>query len=112
MEFNFKKDKYKSARGHYSRLLNIFCRVCSQKILTYQKDGPGNLRRLYFDRIFLPKKLTNLELKSLNAVSILGCPKCKEDIGTPYIYKKENRKAFKVYQDAIIKKIERLRKSK
>ena len=108
----FKKDKYKSGRGKYSRLLNIFCRVCGQKILTYQKDGPGNLRRLYFDRIYSPKEWTNLESKPLSAVEILKCPKCKEDIGTPYIYKKENRKAFKVYQDAIIKKIERLRKSK
>ena len=112
IEFKFKKDKYKSARGKYSRLLNIFCRVCGQKILTYQKDSPGNLRRLYFDRIFHPKKLKNLEFKPLNAISILGGPKCKEDIGTPYLYKKENRKAFKVYQDAIIKKIGRLRKSK
>ncbi|MBI2665402.1 hypothetical protein HYX12_02150 [Candidatus Woesearchaeota archaeon] len=110
MVFKFKKDKYKNTRGGYSRLLNIFCRVCNQKILTYQKDGPGNLRRLYFDRIFLPKKLINLESKSLSTVSILECPKCKEAIGTPYIYKKENRKAFKVYQDAIIKEIEKLHK--
>lgn len=109
MEFKFKKDKYKSARGKYSRLLSIFCRVCGKKILTYQKDGPGNLRRLYFDRILFPKKLTNLESGPLKAVSTLGCPKCKEDIGTPYIYKKENRKAFKVYQDAIIKKIRKLK---
>ena len=104
MSFEFKKDKYKSARGKHSRLLNLFCRVCGEKILTYQKDGPGNLRRLYFDRIFSPKKLVNLEYKPLNKIPALSCPKCKEDIGTPYIYKKEKRKAFKIYQDALIKK--------
>lgn len=109
MNFKFKKDKYKSARGTHSRLLNLFCRVCGEKILTYQKDGPGNLRRLYFDRIFYPKKWANLESKLLNAVPTLSCPKCKEDIGTPYIYKKENRKAFKVYQDALVKKIRKLK---
>ena len=105
MNFEFKRDKYKSARGLHSRLLNLFCRDCGEKILIYQKDGPGNLRRLYFDRIFSPKKWTNLKSKALGAVPILSCPKCKEDIGTPYIYKKENRKAFKVYQDMLVKKV-------
>jgi hypothetical protein len=109
MDFQFKKDNYKDARGTHSRLLNLFCRVCGEKILTYQKDGPGNLRRLYFDRIFSPMKLVNLESKPLNAVPKLVCPKCKEDLGTPYIYKKENRKAFKVYQDAFLKKIRKLK---
>ena len=59
MDFEFKKDKYKTARGTHSRLLNLFCRVCGEKILVYQKDGPGNLRRLYFDRILFPKNLTS-----------------------------------------------------
>jgi hypothetical protein len=104
----FKKDKYKSARGSYSRLMNLHCRVCDNFLAMYQKDGPGNLRRLYFDRIVLPKKLVGLEKKAISKVSILRCSKCKEDIGTPYVYKKENRKAFKVYQDAIVKKVRKL----
>jgi hypothetical protein len=108
MSVKFKKDKYQNTRGNYSRLLDLFCRVCNEKILTYQKDGPGNLRRLYFDRIFSPEKLINLDSKSLNSISILRCYKCGEDIGVPYIYKKENRKAFKVYQDALLKKIRKL----
>ncbi len=108
MVTEFKKDKYQSTRG-ISRLFNLFCRICGEQILTYQKDGPGNLRRLYFDRIFFPKKLTNLETMPLNEIQILRCPKCKEDLATPYIYKKENRKAFKVYQDALIKKIRKLK---
>jgi hypothetical protein len=109
MDFEFRKDKYKGARGTHSRLLNLFCRICGEKILVYQKDGPGNLRRLYFDRILSPKKWTNLESRSLNATPTLTCPKCKEGLGTPYIYRKENRKAFKVYQDALIKKIIKLK---
>jgi hypothetical protein len=31
--------------------------------------------------------------------------KMREMIGTPYIYQKEKRKAFRVYQGALIKKI-------
>jgi len=108
MKFEFRIDKYKNARGTHSRLLNLYCRVCKNKIAIYQKDGPGNLRRLYLDRIFYPKNLTNLESKPWHKMLTLKCSKCKEDIGTPYIYKKERRKAFKVYQDAIIKKIRKL----
>lgn len=109
MGFKFKKDKFRKARGTYSRLLKIFCRFCSKEICIYQKDGSGKLRRLYFDRIFSPKKLANLELKPLSQISVLKCPHCKEDLGTPYVYQKENRKAFKLYQDAIIKKTRKLK---
>src|SRR3989344_7745209 len=109
MDFKFKNDKYRKARGNRTRLVNLFCRVCKEKIMVYQKDDdPGRLRRLYFDRIFFPARLTGLEKKPLAKVPTLRCPKCKEDLGTPYIYKKENRKAFKCYQDALIKKTRRL----
>jgi len=105
----FKKDKYKSARGSYSRILSLSCRKCGEKILIYQKDGPGNLRRVYFDRIFSPEKLTNLQSKPLKEIPILRCPKCKEHLGTSYIYEKETRKAFRVYQDSFTKKIVKLK---
>ncbi len=104
MQFKFKKDKYRKNRGNYSRLLNIYCRICNNKILIYQKDGPGNLRRIYLDRIFFPLKLTNIQTKQLNKIPALKCSNCKEILGIPYIYKKEKRKAFKIFQDALIKK--------
>ena len=110
MDFQFKNDQYRKARGNKTKLVRLFCRVCKNEIMIYQKDDyPGRLRRLYFDRIFFPKNLTNLENKSLKSVKILRCPKCKEDLGTPYIYKKENRKAFKCYHDALIKKARKLK---
>lgn len=109
MNFEFKRDKYKSDRGGHSRLLNLYCRVCENLIAIYQKDGPGNLRRLYIDRIFYPKSFNNLQDKPLSEIPNLICSKCKEAIGTPYIYKKENRKAYKVYQDMIVKKIRKLK---
>ena len=84
----FKKDKYRNSRGGYSRVLRLYCRVCENTVAYYQKDGPGNLRRVYLDRIIAPKKFAILSSKTIKEVPLLKCSKCKEDLGTPYIYKK------------------------
>jgi hypothetical protein len=60
-KLELKRDKYKSTRGGYSRLLNLHCRKCNSLVAVYQKDGPGNLRRLYLDRILAPDKLVGLQ---------------------------------------------------
>lgn len=106
--YSFKKDKYKSARGGYSRLLTLHCQKCGYLFAEYQKDGPGNLRRLYLDRIVFPENLVNLQKKNIKDLKPLKCPKCGFVIGIPYIYEKENRKAFRVFQDAIVKHIKKL----
>lgn len=108
-DFKLKKDRYKSARGGYSRLLDVFCRKCENLVVVYQKDGPGNLRRLYLDRIFEPMEMVGLQTLNIKDVPILRCSKCFEILGTPYIYPKEKRKAFRLYQDAVIKRIRKLR---
>lgn len=107
---SFKKDKYKSARGGHSRLLNVCCRKCESVVVVYQKDGPGNLRRLYLDRIFAPADLTDLQILNIDDVLVLKCKKCSEVLGTPYIYIKEKRKAFRLYQDSVIKRPGKLSK--
>lgn len=104
----FKKDKYKSARGGHSRLLNVCCRKCESIVVVYQKDGPGNLRRLYLDRIFAPDDLVGLQALNIKDVPTLKCKKCSEVLGTPYIYLKEKRKAFRLYQDAVVKRLRKL----
>lgn len=103
-------DVYRRARGSYTRLLEIFCRKCGSFLAHYQKDGSGNLRRMYLDRIFYPQQLTNLQNKKINELPPLQCQKCKEILGTPYVYDKENRKAFRLYVDAVVKKIKRLKR--
>lgn len=108
--FSLKKDKYKSARGGYSRLLNVCCRKCESVVVVYQKDGPGNLRRLYLDRIFAPEVLTDLQNLNIGDIPVLECKKCSEVLGTPYIYIKEKRKAFRLYQDSVIKRLRKLSK--
>lgn len=96
--FELKSDKFRRSRGGYSRILEVFCRKCRCFLLTYQKDGSGNLRRLYLDRILSESKKTN----------VLKCKKCGEILGTLHVYKKENRKAYRLYQDTVTKRIRRL----
>lgn len=92
---SMKNDKYKKARGGWSRILNIKCESCTHHVCFYQKDGPGPLKRMYFDRI-IGLSVTNNKLV---------CPKCKEILGTEIIYKKENRYAYRLYVGSITKTI-------
>lgn len=108
MKFELKRDKFKSTRGGYSRLLNIHCYKCKKLVLVYQKDGPGTIRRLYLDRILAPERLINLQKGNIKNIDPLKCQKCGFTMATPYIYAKEKRKAFRVFQDALIKKVRRL----
>ena len=92
----FKNDKFRRNRGGYTRLLKISCEKCASLVCLYQKDGPGNLRRMYIDRITEP------------AVSIsrkdLSCPN-GHLLGVKIIYDKEKRGAFRLFSDSIKKKI-------
>ncbi len=108
INLSFKKDKYKSARGGHSRLLNVCCRKCESIVVVYQKDGPGNLRRMYMDRIFAPDNLVGLQSLSIEGIPTLKCQKCSEVLGTPYIYVKEKRKAFRLYHNSSIKRLRKL----
>lgn len=101
----FKTDQYRDARGGHSRFLNVMCEHCTASVLVYQKDGPGELRRLYMDRIVAPKNLAGLQNKKLRDISELKCSKCKRILGIPYVYEKEKRKAFRIFVGAVTKKV-------
>lgn len=92
----FVNDKYRKTRGGYSRLLQITCQKCGTLVCQYQKDGPGNLRRMYIDRI--------LESKVLLTKRDYSCPK-GHLLGVKIIYEKEKRPAFRLFVDSVIKKI-------
>ncbi len=96
MKRQFINDKYKKSRGGYSRILDISCEKCSHTICQYQKDGPGILKRMYFDRVsgIQPTSSKNLV-----------CSKCKETLGAPIVYKKENRPAYRLFVGSVSKKI-------
>lgn len=91
-----KNDKYKKARGGYSRLLDISCQKCDSSICQYQKDGAGTLRRMYIDRIINSK--VSLSRKDLT------CSK-GHLLGVKIIYEKEKRSAFRLFVDSVAKKI-------
>ena len=101
--YNFKKDRYRKARGGYSRFLNLYCTGCKSFIILYQKDGSGILKRLYMDRIFAPVELTDLQKTDYK--ENLVCKHCKNIIGFPVIYEKENRKSFHLKQGTFMKKV-------
>ena len=101
----FKKDKYRQARGGYSRFLNITCHHCDAKVLVYQKDGPGDLKRMYLDRIVSPENLANLQTLPIGKVPELVCTKCKYILAIPYVYPKEKRNAFRLFMGAVNKKV-------
>ena len=92
-----KKDKYRKARGGYSRLLEISCSSCNEKLFNYQKDGPGIIKRFYVDRI--DKDIIDSSLK---------CPNCNQLIGSLMIYEKEKRPAYAIKLGTIKKKIVKL----
>jgi hypothetical protein len=64
------------------------------------------------DRIMFPERLIGLEYKKIKDIPPLRCDKCKFIVGMPFIYEKENRKAFRVFQDAIVKKIRKMNNKK
>lgn len=96
---------YKKSRGGYSRLLDIVCAKCGKHLFYYQKDGPGMLKRTYFDRIYGSKKYSNLQDENLKSVPPLICPNCHQHIGVPFNYAKENRLAYRLFVGTVSKRI-------
>jgi hypothetical protein len=95
-KLTLKNDKYKKARGGRSCWLELSCEKCKNKIVTYQKDGPGILKRLYIDRMIG---------KNIPTGKDLTCSKCKTLLGVWIIYKKENRPAYRLFAGAVEKKV-------
>ena len=91
-----KNDKYRRTRGGYSRLLAVSCRKCGSTVCSYQKDGPGNLRRMYLDRIIEPQ--VSVARKDLTCVK-------GHLLGVKIVYDKEGRLAFRLFVDSVMKKI-------
>lgn len=105
-KFKPKKDSFSRARGGRSELLDIFCANCNSYVASYQKDGSGQLLRMYLDRIVGPVDLAGLELKlrSTKEMQRLQCPSCRSVIGFPMLYEPENRLAFRLSKGSFAKK--------
>lgn len=103
-EFKIKKDSFRKARGGNSTFLDIKCAKCKNHIATYQKDGPGALMRMYMDRIHEPKLYNEFaKSKTPKKAPVMKCGSCGVIVGTPFIYEKENRPAYRLYQSSVVK---------
>lgn len=104
-EFKLKRDRYMSVRGGTSTFYNLYCAHCRYWLLLYQKDGPGNLFRLYLDRIHAPENLTSLYrlVGKSPKFSGLTCNHCNASIGVPMVYKREGRPAFRLIPGTIVR---------
>lgn len=90
-----KNDQYRKARGGWSRTLEITCEKCETPVCRYQKDGPGPLKRMYLDRII------GLQTNEEN----LTCLRCDSILGLKIVYEKENRPAYRLFQDSVKKRV-------
>jgi hypothetical protein len=100
-----KNDLYRQARGGYARLLAVSCATCGTHLFSYQKDGPGIVKRLYLDRIYQSNVYEGLQHHALQHLPQLLCPNCGEHLGMPMIYQKEQRLAFRLFAGAVTTKI-------
>jgi hypothetical protein len=101
-----KNDRYRKARGGKAFWVNLFCSSCGSKILLYQKDGDGMLKRCYFNRIFWPQqyeKLQHERSKDVEKYPPLSCESCGEVIGMPITHH-DGRLAYRLRQGSFTKK--------
>jgi hypothetical protein len=91
-----KRDMYFRKREKTAKIINVSCAKCNSLIFTYQKDGPGWLKRCYLNRIISPEKYSKLQsdpkIKSQKDLGNLTC-ECGEVIGSPMVHK-DGRIAF------------------
>jgi len=104
-EFKLRRDRFMSSRGGTSAFYNIYCARCRQWLLLYQKDGKGNLFRLYLDRIHAPENLAMLHHSVGGSAKFpgLACSQCNTSIGVSMIYKREDRPAFRLIPGTIVR---------
>jgi ribosomal protein S27E len=105
-KYEIKNDRYAKSRGGHSRLLDIICVKCDERVVLYQKDGQGGLVRLYLNRIFEPAEIAKLQFEdhSKSTLPDLKCQKCKTLIATPMLYEQDGRLALRLIRGTYLKK--------
>jgi len=87
-------------------MIYVVCAKCKEKVLYYQKDGIGWLKRCYLNRIFAPANLEKLQydknIKTPNDLPNLICS-CGNLIGTSMIHK-DKRLAFRLEKGSFKRK--------
>jgi len=76
-EINLKRDKYFRKRGSYAKIIKVKCAKCGGLLFLYQKDGPGWLKRCYFNRIISEREFS--PNKNLECCGVIGTPMKHKD---------------------------------
>ncbi|MEP5338118.1 MAG: hypothetical protein ABJL44_15445 [Algibacter sp.] len=97
-----RKDRYYRVRGATTQLYWISCTKCKEKICIYQKDGKGNLFRLYADRLIVLLNGIKLKDEKGNTKKNLVCS-CMNVLAVLMYYKRESRMAYRLIKGRIIK---------
>jgi hypothetical protein len=94
---NFRRDSFRQKRGGTSKLLIVSCTACKAAVLSYQKDGIGDLLRCYLNRIAAPPALAALQhsAQKKSDLTPLICPECKAVMGVPMLHS-DGRLAFRL----------------
>jgi len=107
MPVKMKRDKFRNARGGKAVMIDIYCSKCNTKVLWYQKDGTGSLKRCYLNRIFAPPELERLQrdpsIQEPKDLPNLVCPSCQNVLGTPMRYS-DGRLAYRLRLGSFYKK--------
>ena len=98
------RDKYLRERGGKAKIIDVLCGKCGRRIMIYQKDGEGWLKRCYLNRILWPEKLTNLQKKYKDTNFPNLCCECGQLIGSP-IKHKDGRLAFKIVRKSFMRSL-------
>lgn len=97
--YKLKNDRYRKIRGGKAFVVEVCCGKCSSRILIYQKDGDGPLKRCYFNRILDPSFLEELQynasIRQPSDAPQLVCPQCKIVVGAPIVHH-DGRLAFRL----------------
>jgi len=57
------------------------------------------------DRVLQPIKISDNQYKKISELKPLTCKECKQILGQPIIYKKENRHAYRLFVESVKKKV-------
>ena len=103
-KYKIEKDKYFRSRGSKAKILQIDCSKCGNNIAFYQKDGPGNLLRMYLDRIHACESVDGLTgITNVAQLPTIKCSECGNVIAIPMLYEPEKRFAFRVVKGSVKK---------
>lgn len=89
-------------------MFDVYCAGCGAWILQYQKDGHGQLLRIYLNRISAPQALAKLQsdpkIKEPKDMPNLLCSKCLTVIGSPMRHD-DGRLAFRLMKGKYSKQL-------